>query len=244
MGLAFSASGIGWEEKDATQVLWPPWLGMRLEERLVTAGLQAELVQRVGPGVSKIVSSLGLFAQDTLASACPAARGQRVPPVPTVPCSSPWGIVQHWDPALSWDVPAEDREEQIYRQITGPRRGCCCQRLSFFNVNPTHCLLMGAFSQGKSVFPSPARLLGLLAGFYCFISIGKNSPVSAQGLYQSRTGVGREAGAVSGTEVLLPAGLSPVQFGRGVIAESRTRGPCLPEGLAGGRSPQCRGSVR
>lgn len=161
--------------------------------------------------MGKIVSPLGLLAQGTLASACPSVRGQHVPPVPTVPCSGAGGIVQRWDPAPSWDVPAEDREEQIYRQMTGPRRGCCCQGRSFFNVSPTHCLLMGAFSQGKSVFPSPAGHLGLLTAFYCFISIGKNSPISAQGLYQSRRGVGRGAGAAPGTEVLLPAGLSPVQ---------------------------------
>lgn len=108
-------------------------------------------------------------------------------------------------------MPAKDGEEQIYRQIVGPGRGYCCQRLSFFNVSPTHCLLTGAFSQGKSVFPSPAGLLELLTGFYCFISIGKNSPMSAQGLYRNRTGVGRGAGAAPGTEVLLPVGLSPVQ---------------------------------
>lgn len=121
------------------------------------------------------------------------------------------GIVRHWDPARSWDVAAEDREEQIYRQITGPGRGRCCQRPSFFNVSPTHCLLAGAFSQGKSVFPSPAGLLGLLTGFYCFISIGKNCPVSAQGLCQSRRGVGRGASAAPGAGVLLPTGLSLIR---------------------------------
>lgn len=78
-----------------------PLAGDKAEERLGTAGLQAELVQRAGPGVGEIVSPLGLLAQDLLASACPSVRGWCVPPVPTVPCSSPGGIVQHWDPALS-----------------------------------------------------------------------------------------------------------------------------------------------
>lgn len=45
--------------------------GDRAEEGLVPAGLQAELVQRVGSGVGEIVSLLGLLAQDALASACP-----------------------------------------------------------------------------------------------------------------------------------------------------------------------------
>lgn len=131
------------------------------EEGLVTAGLQAELVQHVSSGVGEIVSP-----RRTLWSASvPSVRGQRVPPVPTVPRSGPEVIVQHGDPAPSWDVPAEDREEQIYRQITGPGRGCCCQRLSFFNVSPTHCLLTSAFSQGKSVFSQPSWAPGAVNRF-------------------------------------------------------------------------------
>lgn len=232
------------EEKDATWVSWLPRLGTGLRKGWWRLVCRLNWCSVVGSGVGEIMSLLGFLAQDALASACPSMRGQHVPLVPTVPCSSPAGILQHWDPARSWDVPAEDREEQIYRQITGPRRGCCCQRLSFFHVSPTHCRLAGAFSQGKSVFPSPAGLLGLLTGFYCFISIGKNSPVSAQGLYQSRTGVGRGASAAPGVGVLLPHRGEPgPAFGSGVMAENRARGPHLLESLAGDRSLWRRTSV-
>jgi len=180
--------------------------GEEAEERLVTTGLQAEPVQQ-----ARSCPRWVCLRRTPQPMPGTSVWGQRVPPVPAVPCSGPGGIGQRWDPAPSWDVPAEEREERIYRQMTRPGRGCCCQTLSFFNVSLTRCLLMGAFSQGKSVFPSPAGLLGLLTGFYSFISIGKNSPMSVQGLYQSRTGAGRGAGSAPGAEFLLPAGLSPVQ---------------------------------
>lgn len=131
------------------------------ERRLVTAGLLAELVQCVGSGVGE---SMGLLAQDALASACPIVRGQRVPLVLTVPCSSP-GYRAALGSSMELGCTSRGQGGTDLQADNGPRRGCCWHRLSFFNVSPIHCLLVGAFSQGKSLFPSPAGLLELLTGF-------------------------------------------------------------------------------
>lgn len=149
-----------------------------------------------------IVSLLHLLAQDALASACP--QHDRTVHSSSANSPLPWSILQRWDhPAWSWGAEL--------KQITGPGRGHCCQSLSFFNVSPTHCLLMGAFSQGKSVFPS------LTQAVKCFFAL---SVLAAILLYQPRAfrvewvqGEGQELHQVLGS--CCPRAEPGPAFGRG-----------------------------